>query len=450
MRKFNLSIHAVSDSSQFEEVLKSKRIYHTITVRQAVKGFSNATKILLQKHGSKLRFFKYFNADVPSVKKLFECTPLLETLELQDVISTPTNKDESLPISLPKLKHLKYFSLEPSKNFLALIVGMKALKSFNVNVVRAEDRDMVIKFLMKHPGLETLTIGNRMDNNFFTENDVSDFKFKLRKLDIEACLTKPTVTQESFSGFMQLHESTLTNLTITGEISTDFYEIVFKQFSNLTDLELNVTSLPNEKSFYFCCISPLTSVKRLKLQGRFKKHETANWFFSLFPAVKELDVKELRTVKWFPSFLKKIAKYQQNLEHLAIRNFYEGTPKDQQFKVLKSIDVDRISTNLHWKKFVSGHRDTLESLTVDDYMQGKLSPNDIEDILSPKLRHIRFNSRSKSTKEIFNVVRKDYKKLKIAEFGQTNEKPVDTRSIEIYFPSDKREWHPEQYDHFFN
>lgn len=451
MKKFDLSIEVMSDVQQFEDILKSKRIYHTITVRQSSKGFTHATKTLLQKHGSKLRVFKFFKANVPCVKDLFECvSQTLETLELQDVISTPRKKGEGLPVSLPKLKHLKFFSLEPSDNFLSLIVGTKALKSLNLNVVRVEDREMVMKFLMKHPGLETLTIGNQMDDNFFTANDVSNFPFKLRKLNIEASLTKPTITQESFSGFMQLHESNLTNLTINSEMSTDFYEIVFKQFNNLVDLEIHVTNLPNEKSFYFCCISPLTSVKRLKLQGRFKKHETANWFFNLFPAVEDLDVKGLRTVKWFPHFLKKIAIYQKNLKHLTLANFFEGTPTDQHFKVLQSICVERISTVLHWKKFVMSHI-TLESLTVKNYAQGKLSPEDIVDFLSlPKLRHIRFNSRLKSTKEIFDTVKKDYKKLKIAEFGQTSEESVDIRAINIYFPSDKREWRPAQYDHFFN
>lgn len=449
MKKFNLVVPVMSDVSRYEGILQSTRIYHTIVIRQSNKSFTHATVRLLQQHGSQLRHFKFSKAHVPHARELFDCTPLLETLELIDVALNPIEKDNPHQrITLPVLKHMKFFSTEPTEDYLDNFEDVTALESFNLNVTEVVDRDMIIRFLMKQAKLTTLTIGCHMDDNFFTANDLTAFPFKLKKLNLEADIIKPKASQESFEGFMRAHRKTLTMLKIEQEISTDFYEIVLKQLNHLTNLEIHVTNLPNEKSF-FCCLSPLTTVRCLKLQGRFKRHDIAKMFFSLFPAVTDLDCAHLRTVKWFSKFLKTIAGFQKNLEHLTVSNFFEGTPDTQLFMKIKSINVGKISKALHWKKFVMCHS-TVESITVEEFDQGKLTACEIEDILRlPHLHHICFIGRHKGLKEVFDVIKKDYKKLRVADFA-FGRQTIFRDPLKIYFPEDKRLWRPEEHENFFN
>lgn len=449
MKKFNLRVAVVKNMDKFEDILKSTKRYHSMSVYQTNQDYAFATKKLLTQHGSHLRYFKLSDANIQCPKDLFQCTPLLESLDLIDVSLAPTTDDPQGSITLPHLKHLKFHRrVKSCENFLDLITGVKSLKSLDLDVEKIEDRRMVVTFLNKHPDIESFTIGSRMIENLFINDDITNIPFRLKKLILGGHLIGRREVGSSFADFLKLHEETLKFLRIEFGINNDFYQIVFTQFRNLTELEIFVTCLPSEKSFYFC-MSAMKNVKKLKVLGRFQKHEIAKLFISNLPAIQDLDCRDLRTVKWFPKFLRTIATHQPDLQHLKIPNFYKGTPQNLHFQQLKSIYVSSIDQPQYWKNFVLNH-DTLESIIVKKYEQSKLSVDDIESILNlPHLTHIRFNAKTRSAiKQVFDVVKKNYKNLRIAEFGIniSGDKPETYR---IYLPRDRKDWQPEQHERFF-
>jgi hypothetical protein len=440
MKKFVLKLTTAAWIWEIEKILKLKRKYHSISIEQDEPIFTYATRKVLAEHGTKLRTFKLTKASVVSLQDLLQFTPLLESLELENISLTNT-KDQQQPIDLPHLKHLKIDKC--SDEILNLISGAKYLS--NLEIVSYENREIVMKFLMKHPTIKSFSIGYKVFENFLQNEDVMTIPFRLQKLEF-AGYPISVIHENCLKKFIKLHAPTLNHIRNPHIVSTEIHQIVFNQIPNLKTVSINVESLPTEKSFY-CCMSPLEKVTKLRLHGKFPKHEVAKLFIANFPSVVSLNMKYLKCSIWFMKFLQKISQHQKNIVHLKIPNFFKGTPNNLHFKHLKTLRVNTSQNLPFWKNFVHTHSSTIEEITVNRlHEEGKFKSKDIEDLLElPMLRRLTMNGDSKVVDEIWAVIRADYKQLKRVDFHITSIKSsaVDKK---IIFPHDKQYWLPEKYN----
>lgn len=431
MKKFCLQLKNKSWIPEIDKILKLRRKFHTIQVRQDSKEFTYVTRKILSYYGAQLRCFTLEAANVQSMQGLFQLTPLLESLELSDISLTST-EDKVEPAALPNLKSLRIGS-NCNEEILNHIDGAKKLTS--LSILSLEDRDIVLPFLMKLPSLESLVIGDR---NLLENAALTLVPFRLKKFMIRGLPINVAPFAENLKNFLKLHEATMQHLNIRTALDSEIHQTVFTQFKNLQSLRLNVDSLPTEKSFYYC-MAPLTTVKTLKLHGRFRSHEVAKLFISFFPAVEELDM-SITTSLWSSKFLKVIAAHQPNLQHLSINNFFKGTPPNLLFKKLKSLQVN-VLTGSFWINFVLTNR-TLEAITVNKINANSLTQQDITNILElPSMHYMNFTGDTTIIKKIYEVIRRDQKKLQTVElrvYAQEN--------VKIIFPRDTKHFDFEPYD----
>lgn len=449
MKKFLCLQHETAtyfNFPEFEERMSSPRKLYSLDICQSDRFSTVASKYLLKIKGSQLRHFRLTFAAVMSIQDLLQFTPLLESLELIDVTFIYDSETRPETIELPNLKHLKFETRDSagSENFLDLVGAAPNLTSFDIDIegrVPAEI-SMVSRFLLHHPNIKELTVGRQLIHYFFSL-DLSQVPFRLNKLLLEGHVAAATIFRNNFKNFLVLHAATLTHLKLQMHLDQDCFQMIFSKLGNLKDLELSVSYLPVEKGFY-TCMSPLRSVKRLTLSGKFQNHENAKIFMSNFPDVEELFLDNLTPSIWLSKFLKTIAKYQPNINTLSLKNLFQGTPPNLQFKHLKSFRVQKIYSQPLWKTFVHSHW-SLESLSINDIDPHRLTPEDIEGILGlPRLRHIHIEGVLRSIVKVFDVVKMDYKNLKVAEFASGVRK-----KLRILFPADKSEWNPQQYEEFF-
>lgn len=400
--------------------------------------------MILKLHGSKLRHLKLKKVFIQCLEGLLEHSPLLEYIELSQVslISIPMSTKK---VPLPNLKHIK---LEDSSDeIFSLFTDTPNLTT--LEIINYENREITMKFIMQHPSIHSFSIGYRNLESFFQSEDVLSFPFRLKKLDFAGFPTIVTANEECLKKFLKLHAQTLEEIRLPHIISNEICQIVFT-LPNLKVLTFNVSSLEQEKSFY-CCMMPLEKITKLRLVGKFPKHEIGKLFMANFPNVITLNLKHLKCSVWFMKFMHKISESQKNIQHLKISNFFAGASPNLQFKNLKSLFVYNSQNIAVWKNFIQTHSSTLEEIIVDKiHEEGKFKKNDIEDLLDlPKIRKLSIRGDKKSIDDIYSVIKVDYKHLKEVNLRILVPKnyglSIDKK---IIFPSDKNFWWPQKCDKF--
>lgn len=443
MKRFVLKLTSGTWVLEIEKILKLKSEFHTICIEQNEPNFTYAARKVLQKHGAKVRYLKYAKACIQSLEDLLQFTPLLECLELES-ISLTTTKEPRQPITLPHLKHLKIEGC--SDEILDLITGAKYMS--NLEIINYTNREIVMRFMMNNPSLQSLTIGYKVLENFFQNADILTVPFRLKKLNFTGYPMIIVAYEENLKKFLKLHAPTLDHLRLPHIVTSEISQIVFTQWRNLKTLSVNVESLPTEKSFY-CCMSPLLQVTTLRLHGKFPKHEVAKLFIVNFPNVVTLDIKYLQCSIWTMKFLYKIAQSLKNIEHLKIHNFFKGTRRNLEFPKLKTFFVTSSQNMALWKNFVLTHSSTLEEITVKKlFDEVKLNSKDVDDLLElPNLRKITFGSDIKTIEDIWGFFKNDYKQLNELNFVITMPRGQYIRK-KIIFPCDKAFWSPDKCDKY--
>lgn len=441
MKKFNLKLSSVWWLADLDEIEKSKRKFHSFWIDQNARfaGSVNcfvrtftALKKVLTAHGSQLRQLTITQSDIEFLHELLKLTPLLESLEL--VSATLYELEAS---SFPQLKTLK---VNYSSDEVLDLLHAKNLTA--LEVTHFENCEFAAKFLKEVPALQSLSIDHSAQ--MFQDDALTRVPFKLKQCGLHDKYGAFRPNEEHLKQFLRLHEATIEQLSLDLAIGVNVHRLVFTEFKNLKRLELNVTNLPNDKSFY-SCMPNLDRVKTLKLQGKFRKHEVAKAFLANFPSLVELDLKDVATATWSSKFLKTIASVQKNLQQLAIRNFFEGTRTNLHFKNLKSVHVKIIHSSPRWMNFVLSHI-KLETITVEGLENGKLSEEDAESMMElPELRNLNFTGNVTNIKKIYDVVKKDFKSLEtiVLNIKTHHEKVV---KIKIAFPLKGTTWCSKEFD----
>lgn len=426
MKKFSLKL-ACQTKLDLKALEISKKNFHSASIEDA-----NRMENVLKIHGAQLRCLKIlgknFAAEMHDFDTFLKLVPSLESLEL-----TQFNAKIMKPFSIPQLKTLKI----EVDDILQLIKSASKLETLEVNT--EFERDVLIYFLGTLTALTSLDIFLKED---LFKNDISlNVQFKLKRFSLKENRYRPvSVNEQHLKTFLELHQETMRHLSLKLALNSTVHHFLSVQFPHLQSIELVVTFLPCEKSF-FCCMPKMESVKKMKLHGKFVKHEVAKMFFINFPSLEDLDMSELQSSIWSSKFLKTIATTQKNLQHLSTSSIFKGTHPNLYFKNLNSLHVGSISNSALLVNFILSHP-KLEKVSITDKSQtAKLAPEDVEKLMKrlPNLRLIRYNARVENIKTFYDVVSKDFKKLETIIFMVSPKNLGDHEStIKIILPMEAK------------
>lgn len=299
--EFELKLHELrwfADITRNIHTIRIQKESMSPTVSRVSKGsVSTELETILEKHGADLRQVKISETDFDDFGHLLKHLPRLERLELNSVVLHKTrNRD---PLTLSKLKHLMISDCDDVGDEEILHILKAAPKLTSLQLYDSKNRTKLLSFVLKLQSLESLSIGSSV--GFTTSEDINltTVPFRLKKFAIRtipgnSVFQTTAVEHEYFKKFLKLHEDSLVDLYLNQYFSIECYQLILSQFKNLQRLDINVSHLPTEKTFYVC-LSPLLNVKILKLRGTFANHETGKLFFQNFPSIESLDMKDMET-----------------------------------------------------------------------------------------------------------------------------------------------------------
>lgn len=443
MKKLTLKAPLSEGSWKKREYQQSRKKFNSIYIETVC----NELKLILNPHCSRLRSLKSSANFIKGLHSMLNMMPLLESLEL---IRTWTNDVNY--VTLPHLKTLKFENVPATTEILQQITDTPKLST--LEITGFYNRDALVNFLTKLPNLTSLKIVDSdtsgVENLF--QNEIKNVPFKLEKLVLKI-RHFITPNEQNLTNFLALHQTSMKHLSLrTGAslgISNHISNFVFTKFSKLESLEIVVTFLPSDTSFYLC-LTPMDSVKKMKLLGKFAKHEVAKLFFSNFPALEDLDLQNVQPSIWSSKFLKTISSLHKNLQHLAIPSIFKGTANNLHFKNLKSLHIGSIFSSVLLLNFLAQHSELTQLTLTDEHENGKLSSEDVEKLMRylPNLRHIHYKARMVNIKMFYDVICKNYRNLATITFEVLPKPPLDSDPdiVNFILPSEQKYRQANRYD----
>ncbi|XP_070489811.1 uncharacterized protein [Chironomus tepperi] len=325
-------------------------------------------------------------------KKLLECFPILEWLEIYDChpgISPLRDQLLEQKIRLPSLHSL----IVKGYSWPLRLIETPNLEHLEADSLTLYDQEWLINFLnlqRKLQSLHLIAIFNLFDSRF----GFLAPKFHLNEL---ALYDLPDLDKTQLIRLLNHVKSTVTTLDIGFEIRRDITEYIIKNFTNLRSMSIDCNCLPTSMRFYHD-LSPNVSLKNLSVYGCLKKSQILIQFLKKHPGIQILKMKALSNVQ--PSrftFWSEFSKVTSNVCCLKIGNLESYNMVYMKSKKLCHLDVDFIgNTNAAaWIQFCDNNPN-IEDFHV--FKKHKSINTDIEAIIFkhlPKLKDLYFEKNSK-------------------------------------------------------
>lgn len=131
----------------------------------------------------------------------------------------------------------------------------------------------------------------------------------------------------------------------------------------------------------------------------------------------------------------------RKLTHLSVLNLHDSfSSPDVVFPSLKQFSIRILNKIEQWKTFITTN-DSIESLSVGWIKRDQLTPRTVSEITDlPNLVHMKVGGRFIVCKRVFDVIKVDYRKLRVLEFMVANYEEIKT--LRFIFPLDKTLWTP--------
>lgn len=372
-----------------------------------------------------------------SLRRIFYSLKILKKLSLIKVSSGGELESVDLPSTLMKLEltevdHLilKYFAFE--------VLELEIIDANN-----RTDEQSLANFLARQNNLEILTIENLSGgaNVLFDNDNSSKFIFKLNQLSMLSSQNHVDEQSDANLGkFLKLHKDTIKQLKVKGSFSHQTYKTAIETFKNLQELEINVSELPQEISFYDF-LNPNRCLRLMKLNGTVTEINFNGFKGIVSHYVNVEQVFMADTDSFVSNDVFYLLSRLPNLNHLSVLNVHENFSPDVIFPSLKYFSIRILKKIDQWKTFVTNNK-TIESLNVGWMRRDQFSSKIIEEIIDmPNLQHFKFGGRFTVCKRSYDLIKNDYKNLRTLELIVSNYDEV--HKLKFIFPINKNLWMPQ-------
>lgn len=377
-----------------------------------------------------------------SFQDIFKSLTLLNEIELRRVLLEST-QDCAVVHGRCRLTLKKLELVLVDHKLLNLLPNFQVLNLEMTDATNRTDSESLVSFLSLQHKLESLTIENLSDDAsvLFTTDNSSKIKFKLKKLSTLFSHTRDLQFFETnFVLFLKRHEDTLKKMKVEGSLSQGIYKCIVTRCQVLNELELRVSELPQESSFYDY-LKPNQSLRTLKLNGTITKSNLEGFKGMLehYPNLLQISLADTDAFVANDVFHLMSVKLPK-MNHLSVLNLHDSFTPTMIFPSLKFFSIRILNELEQWKIFIT-RNDSLEALNVGWVKRDQFTPRVIMEITNLlNMRHLKFGGRFIACKRIFDVIKIDYRHIRTLELMVANYEEI--KNLKFIFPLDKMLWIP--------
>lgn len=382
--------------------------------------------------------------DIQSIREIFGSLRLLDNVKLVRVKVDCEIEDEPLNTSLT-LKRLELVQVD--HRLLNLLSNVQVISLEIIDANNRTDTESLVKFIAFQKKLNCLTIenlteGSSMFDGMFDANESKNFKFKLKRLStLFSHIRNIEKFEVNFISFLKPHVDSLRKVRVEGSLSPKVLKYMIAKLNIVEELEVNVNELPQESSFYDS-LKQNRSLKTLRLNGTITRSNLYAFkgIISHYQNIRKISLAD--TDKFVSNDVFQLMSSRlTNLNHICLLNLHESFTPNVIFSALKHFSIRILNEVDQWKAFVTAN-DSIESLKVGWIKRDQFTSATISEITSlPKLMHLKFGGRFIASKRIYDVIKCDYKKIRVLEFMVANYDEI--KNLRFIFPLDKSLWKPQ-------
>ena len=392
------------------------------------------------------------------LKKMLECLKLLKTLAFTRVqIEPEMDVHQDFPITSSKVLNSR---LEIPSDDLKLTLKKLSMVQVDHRIIKflpdyqvknleitdgtnRTDFGYLINFIRSQRKLDSLTIENLSDSPsaLFEDEKYREINFKLKNLSILfSHIRDVDKFDENFVSFLKFQVASLEKLKVEGSLSLKVFKFIVGNFHAMKELEINVNELPQENSFYDFLGSNCT-LRILKLNGTLTR-SNLNGFKGILGHYRGIERISLADTDKFVAndVFHLLSVRITRLNDLSVLNLHESFAPNVNLTSLTKFSIKILNNIAQWKAFIERNV-SLEVLHVGWIKRDQFTPQIIQEISElPNLRHLKFCGRFTACKQIYEVLKVDYKNLRTLELTVGNYDEI--KILKFIFPYDKRLWMP--------
>jgi hypothetical protein len=290
---------------------------------------------ILSKFGGNLRSLKLNDCtlDNLSFTRIFENLPKLEHLTLKSINFIQSSYSCS-PIHLQSLKRLR---LEVSSWKILDFIDAK-LEVLEVIGFSSNTLGPLTNFMKKQNKLKVLELGKQSYEELFKAPPVK-FPFELKELKLSTCFDSFEFLHPqlpvNFHAFIQDHCQQIEVFNSMNLLQPMILQTVFKTFTSLKELEINVSTLPNDDEFYRS-FKHMKFLKALILHGEFGSSVAAEVLLTNCTEIETLEVISDESI--LITLLPLVSICNAKLQRLSMFTF-KSFCSDTVFEALKALEI---------------------------------------------------------------------------------------------------------------
>lgn len=362
----------------------------------------------------------------------------LETLELKSVnVSLPKDNLIGQTITLPRLKSLKITDMAD-----AIFEFIKAEKfsSLSTDLISGSV-DNFLNFMAnaKHLKHLKLSITNYV-NIFHTQRFSQSFSFQLKSFEAFSDFLSFGPADDNLNKFL-LSQTSLQNLKVRF-YSPEVFSMVFLKLRQLKTLTMDARSFPREPIFYQ--MKPNSSMRTLHVFGNISDEKNAIGLLSKFPNLESLTFSFESSQVRDETFIF-MSTNNLKLKFLSIDALTTQRVSEVEFKSeLKNFYMKKIENVEILAMFLKNNPsiETFESGWFNDGVKMFSIHDAMHSLMDTKIKHLKFRAHYDEAKEIYDVVKNDYKNLKSLELIVQLEIEEDGPRFVFNFPENIAQWDP--------
>ncbi|KAG5684530.1 hypothetical protein PVAND_013758 [Polypedilum vanderplanki] len=407
-----------------------------------IAGSHNVLIAIFKRFGLHITKLKISNSKIDdfTLREILRLSPMLQELHVSEI-----GIIKKLPAINPIfMSYLKRLTVQYCDWIILKFIMRSQIHSLTIKSYLDEgNRIHLVDFLSSQFLLKELMMQGTSIRCLFQNNDISNnCAYSLNKFAIDNTIGKNSDTVNfNISTFMNLHDSTLKCVEISGPNMEHVTAFVLLNLKMIQDLILDVRSLPKDQNFYYALAEEekCTTLQNLKLCGFFFQQELVKSILLQFPMIQNLEINDWSNGS-VSDLLQFISQNLPHIENLTITEISNG--EDIKLNALTNLTVQYIRNTNQLSKFIIKN-EKIEALKVNLVYIGQVKNlvTSIRDLSN--LKYLSIGGNKKALNMIMNLIHANApQKLQTLELSMISDEKGGNdarKAIKLNFPLNRNE-----------